>query len=272
MKNRKLRQLAFKHYTDMVLPKHLLISVFALFFLGATTVSAQEKSADEWQYDATIYLWGSTINQTTGTGDEILINFGTILKNLDFAAMGTFGARKGKFSMLTDVIYMNIGDSKKYDGEFLGQSVTGKLEVGLESWVLNFVGGYNVFDNGKDIIDITAGARFVDVEVEAPFKVNDNTRILTATGNVWDGVVGFKGRHNFPDGYYLNYYADVGGGGSSLTWQTLAGISYDYKKFTSVVGYRYLKWNFGKDTPAVDDMAIHGPYLGAKFTLLINSL
>ena len=48
----------------------------------------------------------------------------------------------------------------------------------------------------------------------------------------------FKGRHNDPDGHYLDYYADVGGGGSSLTWQAAANFSYDYKKFTGIVGYR----------------------------------
>jgi hypothetical protein len=196
----------------------------------------------------------------------VLINFGTILKNLDFAGMATFGARKNKFSMLTDVIYLDLSDSQRHKGEFLGQPVTRKLEVGLTSWVLNFVGGYNVFDNGKDIFDITAGARYIDVKIDATFEINDLKRKNSAQEDVWDGIVGFKGRHNYPDGYYFNYYADIGGGGSSLTWQAAANFSYDYKKFTGVAGYRYLKWNFGKDTPAVDDMTIHGPYIGAKFS------
>lgn len=245
--------------------KRLLLSLSLALVLGSAPALAEEKSDGDWQFDATIYLWGSTIKQTTGTGDEVTLNFGTILKNLDFAGMATFGARKDKFSMLADVIYMDLSDSTRRKGEFLGQPVTGKLEIGITSWVLNFIGGYNVFDNGKDIFDITAGARYADIETSSSFRLNDRKRENSAQGDVWDGVIGFKGRHNYPDGYYLNYYADFGGGGSKLTWQAAMNFSYDYKKFTGIAGYRYLKWDFGKDTPALDDMTIHGPYIGAKW-------
>ncbi len=51
-----------------------------------------------------------------------------------------------------------------------------------------------------------------------------------------------------------------------MTWQTMVNFSYDYKKFTGVVGYRYLKWNFKNDQPALDDLTIHGPYMGAKWS------
>jgi hypothetical protein len=168
--------------------------------------------------------------------------------------------------MLADVIYMDLSDSQRRKGEFLGRPVTGKVVIGLQSPVLNFIGGYNVFDNGKDIFDITAGARYINIKLDSTTKLNDLKRKNSAQGDVWDGVIGFKGRHNYPDGHYLNYYADVGGGGSSLTWQAVANFSYDYEKFTGVVGYRYIKWDFGKDTPAVDDMAIHGPYMGIKWS------
>lgn len=266
MKNQFPKQKTIDIRNSMTSHERLSLLIFILLLLGVTSVSAQDKSADQWQYDLTVYLYGATINQTTGTGDSVTINFGTILKNLDFAGMTTFGARKNKFSMLADVIYMDLSDSQRRKGEFLGQPVTGKVEIGLKSWVLNFVGGYNIFDNGKDIFDITAGARYIDVNLSSTVKLNDLKRKNKAQGDVWDGVVGFKGRHNYPDGYYLNYYADVGGGGSSFTWQAVANFSYDYKKFTGVVGYRYIKWDFGKDTPAVDDMAIHGPYMGIKWS------
>jgi hypothetical protein len=266
MKNQFPKQKAIDIRNTMTSYKRLSLLIFISLLLGVTSVSAQDKSADQWQYDVTVYLYGATINQTTGTGDSITINFGTILKNLDFAGMTTFGARKNKFSMLADVIYMDLSDTRKRKSRFLGQPITGKVDIGLKSWVLNFVGGYNVFDNGKDIFDITAGARYIDVNLNSTIKLNDVKRKNSIQADVWDGVIGFKGRHNYPDGYYLNYYADVGGGGSSFTWQAVANFSYDYKKFTGVVGYRYIDWDFGKDTPNVDDMAIHGPYMGIKWS------
>ena len=246
--------------------KGLLLLMAVLLLLAGTPVSAEEESADEWQFDATVYLWGATLKQTTAAGDTTTINFGTILKNLDFAAMGTFEARKEKFSMLTDVIYMNLSGSETRNGEIAGRPVEGKLKVGLKAWVLNLIGGYNLVDSGKNVYDIAAGARFLDVEVPVTIKL-DNQKIKSSeSGSGWDGVIGLKGRHNFPDGYYFNYYADIGGGYSKLTWQTAVNFSYDYKKFTGVLGYRYLKWNFKNDQPALDDLTIHGPYIGAKFS------
>ncbi|MGA9572729.1 MAG: hypothetical protein WBS20_02145 [Lysobacterales bacterium] len=237
-----------------------------MLLLAATSVSAQEKSADQWQYDFQVYLWGATIKTSTVTGDSVLLNFGDIISNLDLAVMTTMGARKDKFSMLADVIYLDIGDSQRHQGEFLGQPVSGRLDVGLKSWVLNLIGGYNLIDSGKNIFDIAAGARYLNVDIEAKFKLNDNKRRVSGSDSVWDGVIGFKGRHNYPDGYSFNYYADVGGGDSKLTWQLASNFSYDYKKFTGIVGYRYLKWNLGNASEAIDDMVIHGPYVSAKFS------
>ena len=237
-----------------------------VLLLGATTVSAQEKAADQWQFDFQVYLWGATIKANTVTGEPVVMNFGTIMSNLDLAMMTTLGARKDKFSMLADVIYMDLSDSIRHKGEFLGQPVSGRLDVGLSSWVLNLIGGYTLIDSGKNVFDIAAGARYLDVELEATLKINNQKKKVGGDGQVWDGVIGVKGRHYYPDGYYFNYYADVGSGDSKLTWQAAANFAYDYKKFTGVVGYRYLKWNFENDSPALDDMVIHGPYISAKWS------
>jgi len=117
MKNRQYKRRALSIFTDLAMQKGLLILLTTLLSLAATSVSAEEKSADQWQFDSTVYLWGSTLKQHTPQGDAILINFGSILSNLDFAAMATFGARKDRFSMLTDVIYMDVSDSIKHDGD-----------------------------------------------------------------------------------------------------------------------------------------------------------
>jgi len=241
------------------------VLLFSILMLAAASASAQEKSSDQWQYDFQVYLWGATIKNTTVTGDSMVMNFGKIVSNLDFVVMTTLGARKDKFSMLADVIYMDLSNSQRHKGEFLGHPVTGKLNVGLNSWVLNLIGGYNLVDRGNNVFDIAAGARYLDLSVDATLKVNDVKRKIGGDDQFWDGVVGFKGRHYYPDGYYFNYYADVGGGDSKLTWQGVANFAYDYKKFTGIVGYRYLKWDFGHGSNVLDDMVIHGPYVSAMW-------
>jgi hypothetical protein len=243
--------------------EHLVLSVL---LLTASSAFAQEKSADQWQYDFQVYLWGATMKNTTVTGDSTVINFGTILSNLDFVVMTTLGARKDKFSMLADIIYMDLSDTQTKKDEFLGYPVTGKFKVNLNSWVLNLIGGYNLVDNDKNVFDIAGGARYLDLEVESVLKVGGLERKVGGSDQLWDGVVGFKGRHYYPDGYYFNYYADVGGGESKLTWQAVANFAYDYSKFTGIVGYRYLKWDFGHGSDVLDDLVIHGPYVSAKWS------
>ena len=55
---------------------------------------------------------------TTATGDEVVINFGDILKNLDMTAMIRGSVQKDRFFGVADVLYMSLGTSKKLDEEF----------------------------------------------------------------------------------------------------------------------------------------------------------
>ena len=266
MKTRKEKHRTLGGFTNFALHKGLLLMISVMLLLVAAPVSAEEKSAGDTEFGFEAYLWMPTLRANTPTGDPVLITFGDLLKNLDMTAMIRGSVQKDRFFGVADVLYMNLGTSQKHDGEFLGQPVTGKLKVGLDAWALNFVGGYNLLDNGKDTFGLAAGARYLKLTLDTTIKVEDQKQKNSIDGNTWDGVVGLKGRHNYPDGHYFNYYADVGGGDSKLTWQALVNFAYDYKKFTGTIGYRYVKWNFKNDAPALDDLAVHGPYLSIKWT------
>ena len=265
MNNRKEKHCALGGFTSFAIQKGLFLLISVILLLVAAPVSAEEKSAGDAGFGFEIYGWMPTMRNTTATGDEVVINFGDILKNLDMTAMIRGSVQKDRFFGVADVLYMSLGTSKKLDEE-LPPPTTGKLEIGLDAWVLNFVGGYNLIDNGKDTFGLAAGARYITLTLDTTIKVEDQKQKHSEGDHVWDGVVGLKGRHNYPDGHYFNYYADVGGGGSKLTWQALVNFAYDYKKFTGTIGYRYLKWNFKNDAPALDDLTVHGPYLGIKWT------
>jgi len=77
---------------------------------------------NDWQYAASIYLWGAGIDGETATGGEVDIRFETLISNLNMALMGSFEARKSEWSILTDVVYLNVGD----DG-------AGRVQVTTES-------------------------------------------------------------------------------------------------------------------------------------------
>ena len=57
-------------------------------------------------------------------------------------------------------------------------------------------------------------------------------------------------------------YADVGAGGSDLTYQLLAGVNWQFSRTLSAkVGYRYFYQDYEQDNFKWD-MAMHGAYLG----------
>ena len=77
-------------------------------FLVAASLNAatpDSSNGDGWQYAATIYLWGSGIDAKTARGEDVSINFNTLIDNLNMTFMGALEARKAKWSMLADVIY-----------------------------------------------------------------------------------------------------------------------------------------------------------------------
>ena len=250
------------NFCSIAMQKYPILLMFVSLMAGATSAWAQEKSSNQWDYDFLAYLWGSSLKGKTVTGDDISVDFSTIIKNLDFAVMGKFGARKNKLSIVSDVLYMKLGDTIKTDGDVLGRPVSSELDLGLSSWVINFGAGYALIDDGKNQFDLIVGVRYLDVSLDLDFNLNDRNTSIKENGHLWDGIIGARGKRTVSDKWYLNYYADIGGGDSKMTWQAVVGAGYKFKKMDGVFGYRYLRWNFDKDAVVFDSLNFQGPYAG----------
>ena len=88
------------------------------------------------------------------------------------------------------------------------------------------------------------------------------TRSASGSESWTDAVVGALVNHPVADNVSLVGYADVGGGGSDLTYQVIAGANWEFNKgYTAKFGYRLLDWDYEEDG-TVWDMTASGPYLG----------
>ena len=65
--------------------------------------------------------------------------------------------------------------------------------------------------------------------------------------------------------WFLNYYGDVGGGTSDLTWQAAGGFGYALSWGYIVLDFRYLKYSPGGNTKLLRDLELYGPHLGFGF-------
>ena len=231
-----------------------LLMFFVLFFVAPDSLIAQETdNTDEWQFGAEIYLWGATIEGSTPSGSDIEVDFGDIFDNLEMAFMGVVGARKGKWSMFADVIYLDLEASTNVAPELrLGAEVT--------AWAITPAVGYNLLESDKIRFDVVGGARYLYLKPELEL----GSLQASESASFWDGIVGFKGHANLNEKWYLPFYADIGTGQTDLTWQLLGGIGYRFKWFDLNAGYRYLRWDFDSNE-ALDDLKIHGPFVGVKF-------
>ena len=234
-----------------------------LLVMAVPVRAADSRSADEWQFDATIYLWASDMEIKPEGGSTSTISFSDLLDNLDMAFMGALGARKDKWSLLMDVIYMDVSFIEKGSVKIPDQNIKTKASVGMDAWIVTAAGGYNLVDTGKYSLDLLAGARYLATDLPIKYKIGPNELKTTPSANVWDGIIGVRGKVNLADKWYMNYYADGGTGDSSYTWQALAGLNYKFKKVETGFGYRHLT-SHDKDD-AIEDLTIKGPYAGVKF-------
>lgn len=176
--------------------------------------------------------------------------------------MGALGARKGNWSLLADVIYLNIKDDQHGSARVLRRNINTKVDVELEAWIVTLAGGYTVMETGSFDVDLLAGARYIWIEVPLKFDLGRTQAKISPSGHNWDGIVGARGKVALSDAWYLSYYGDVGAGDSDLTWQATLGLNYKFESVDAVLGYRYLDYDFNGD---IEDLTVKGPFAGVKF-------
>jgi hypothetical protein len=237
-----------------------------LLALAVPAGAADSGSDDDWKFDVGIYAWTPSMEVTPDGGDSVKMSFSDILDNLDMTFMGVFGARKDKWSLLGDVIYMKLSDNVSGVAQLPDNSgtVTGKVDAEMEAWIVTAAGGYNLVDTGKYSMDLLGGARYLTIDVPLKAQIGPVKQKVTPSGDIWSGIIGVRGKADLAENWYLQYYLDAGAGQkSSNTWQALAGFGYQFQKFDAVLGYRYLAYDI--DDGDLEDITIKGPYAGVRF-------
>lgn len=241
-----------------------------LLFIAQPAVAATDTAAD-WQFTTSVYMWAPSIMGESAAGGDIDISFDTILENLDLTFMGSFGARKGKWGFLTDVIYMDLEDDDNSPLGPLGFLTLDDVE--LKAWIVTPMLTYEVLQSERFQLNVLAGARYLYMKADLtidkkPPLSPPTTETFSDHGEVLDGIVGVNGHVNLTQNWYLPFHFDVGSGDTDLTWQAYGGVGYKFKNFDLIAAYRHLRWEFDDDDKGggtFNDLYITGPMLGIKF-------
>jgi len=257
------------------IPFYCSVMAVAFFFAFSQPAVAQSESGDDgWDHSLAVYLWGSSVSGTTASGTGIDVDFDTIFDKLEFAFMGSYQGRKGRWVMLTDVIYIDLAADQQINlvppvGP--GTGVNADIEVGLKSWVVHAAGGYNLYDDREGTTtDLVFGARYLDMDTSLMLDLSvgnpDINRPVSVSksGKVLDAIVGARGVISLGDRWFAPWGANIGAGDSDLTWQAMASIGFKAASWADIaLTYRYLKWEL--DQEGIADIAFSGPLLGVVF-------
>lgn len=236
----------------------LAVTSFALSLGCATHGNAQDA---KWDFTGYLYLWGPALSGETTTGGSIDISFSGILDNLDFALMGAVEARRGKFSIFADALYLDLSDDQD---AAVGPGFPASADTDVRGTVFSGSVGYDLVDNAGTRVAVLGGFRGMDLDTSANLSVASGSRRVSGGINKWDAIVGVRGTTQIADRWGLSYYADIGAGESDLTAQLSAAVNYRINNWDLVFGYRYLTWDLG-DSQVLSDLTFQGPFIGARF-------
>ncbi len=247
------------------------------------TAVAQE-GADDWQFAATVYGWFPDISGETalplGGNASINVDVSTILDHLKMTAQGSFEFHKGRWGGFTDLVYLDVGESKSdvrditIGGVTLPAAITTNAEFDLKSTFWTIAGQYRVRADQDATFDLLAGARLADLNQSLDWEfVGDfgptppppRTGSRDASVEQWDAIVGAKGRVALgaEQRWVMPWYVDIGTGDSDLTWQAVLGLGYAFDWGQLTVTWTMLEYELS-DGP-IEELNFSGPAAGATF-------
>ena len=271
-----------------------------VFALGSGVAFAQTKS-DKWQFRLTPYpyVWLPVVDGIVnynlspgGGGPDVRIGPTDLLDFLNFGGLVSGSAKKGRFAIFADFIYLgvrsrnsgrvvSVEDTVTVPGTRIRIPVSADLNLNtqtdLDGLVWMVAGGYTIKETDMTTLDVFAGLRFFSADVDSTWILSSaittpgGAMLLPAQGSIRndtdlrDGIVGIRGHFGIGEGKWsMPFYFDIGSGSSELTWQAMAGLAYAVRWGDVFVVYRHLEYDQDSDG-LLQNFSFSGPSLGVGF-------
>jgi hypothetical protein len=229
-----------------------------------------------WQFSFVPLFWAPGVSGDIATGGQSVDVDASIadvlegtFENFEFAAMGHFEARCGKWGILTNVVYSEIGNE-----DTIGVAAPIDLEWDFRMVFIDLLGAYRFAEIPLGCagpcfqpmlrLDALAGLRYcsfaTDIELEPGPDVDDSTDWI-------DPIVGIRTLFQVTPSLTFSVNANVGGFGigSEFAWQLIAGVDYALNRcFSLNAGWAILSFDY-EDGSKEFDLTLSGPFLGATF-------
>jgi hypothetical protein len=238
----------------------LVLVTLVLAAPAAVDAQADGGTSQRWSVAVTPYLWAAGLDGDTaadGTGSEIDTDYRFFsLDNLDFALGTAVEARKGRWGMLYDAMYVEFSDAFERG---LGS------EVEVSGGFVETIGSVAA-PNGRPL-ELVFGLRYVALK-----STIDIAPLARASAReTWlDPLVGLQFSYAFNERWSVALRGDIGGFGISSESSELAmnaSAMFGWRlgdKLTLRGGYRLLQMDFDGDA-LVLDATLQGYVVGASW-------
>ena len=182
------------------------------------------------------------------------VDFKDAFENLETAFTIHFEAGKGRWRLLADVNYLNLGGSQEI------QTPGGSADVDIKALILEGGFGYEVANQ----FWIIAGVRSFDLDTEIGFEIAPS---IAPSESWFDLYGGLMWRPQLGKRWTFGGRLDAGFGGSDLTWNAEAIIDFQIGKWAAILaGYRHLNYDYRNQNTGIKyDMSMSGPVAAFRF-------
>jgi hypothetical protein len=226
----------------------LLFTIICLPVYAAGSVS----DSDSWKFTLIPYFHLAGMNGEVtidGITAEVDESFSDLVKNADIGGSFHLEARKGKWGVFIDPMYMKMSADEEVADL--------KVELEVEQWLVEGGGILRVsewlFGNNNDrkaSIDALAGVRYFSLTTDMDFNLLPD---LDWSKDWVDPFVGVIFKTDLSRKISLALRGDIGGfgigGASDFVWGASVQLGYDVsKKSTLWFGYRVLDFDYDDGT------------------------
>jgi hypothetical protein len=226
---------------------------------GAARAQPAGSGSEKWEFALTPYLWFPGIDGTVGLrarDADFEVTAQELLESLDFGLMGNFVARRNRWSMGGDLVYVDLGK------DVVLERTTREPRLDVDLTILEGNIGYEAVES----LDVLAGLRGVlsDLSLE-----ENSTALAGADTSFADPFVGVRFQRDLSEKVWVNLRGDVGGFGvgSDFSWflQAIAGFRVS-RSISLDFGYRVYDMDYESANELRRlDATLAGFALGATF-------
>jgi hypothetical protein len=237
----------------------------AAMALASGACSAADSTGAPAEFRLAPYLWNAGFKGTMGgsdTGGRVEAEFSGLLDSIEASGLMLYADwRKGRWSVFGDWAHVKVSSSAPSPLGALFSGADGEITGNIAQGAV----GYRVAGDTASSVEVFGGLRYYDLEARLALRSAAAAgRTVTGSDSWVDAVAGARWQGRFARRWVLSAYGDIAAGGSDLSWQAAATVTYEFSWGSIAGGWRHLVVDYEKDGFKID-AALSGPFIGAVF-------